>query len=322
MQKDYLKYYTRYNEINKELKENYGDDKERQRKIDLLKYQINEIEVANLKEGEEEQLEEKRKIIMNSEKIAQSLNEADMAIGENTIDLLSTSIRALEKIEQIDKKYEQTVSGLKSVYYELQEISKDISSYREDTYFDEQERNEIEERLNLIYDLKRKYGNSIKEILEYNEEIKLEIDKIENLEERNNKLKKEQKELKQKMIEIASHSSTQEKNADKCERESNKMKTAEYMENYLDEEYEATIISFTNGGMFVQLPNLVEGRVGYESLNDFYNYDPDLEILIGEKSHNVYRLGDKVAVKLIKADKDLREIDFEILPKPKVRTKN
>ena len=104
LKKDYLKYYTRYNEINKELKENYGDDKERQRKIDLLKYQINEIEVASLKEGEEEQLEEKRKIIMNSEKIAQSLNEADLAIGENTIDLLSTSIRALEKIEQIDKK--------------------------------------------------------------------------------------------------------------------------------------------------------------------------------------------------------------------------
>ena len=68
LKKDYLKYYTRYNEINKELKENYGDDKERQRKIDLLKYQINEIEVANLKEGEEEGLEEKRKIIMNYRK--------------------------------------------------------------------------------------------------------------------------------------------------------------------------------------------------------------------------------------------------------------
>lgn len=222
LKKDYLDYYTRYNEINKELKENYGDDKERQRKIDLLKYQINEIEVANLKEGEEDELEEKRKIIMNSEKIAQSLNEADLAIGENTIDLLSTSIRALEKIEQIDKKYEQTVSGLKSVYYELQEISKDISSYKEDTYFDEQERNEIEERLNLIYDLKRKYGNSITEILEYNEEIKQEIDKIENLEERNNELKKEQKELKQKMIEIATRMhKLRKENAEKLSNEIN-----------------------------------------------------------------------------------------------------
>ena len=203
LKSEYFELFTRYNQINKELKENYGDDKERQRKIDLLKYQENEIESAILKESEEEELEEKRKIIMNSEKIAQSLNEADSAIGENTIDLLSTSIRSLEKIEQIDEKYAQTVSGLKSVYYELQEISKDISSYIQDTYFDEQERNDIEERLDLIYDLKRKYGNSIKEILEYNEEIKQEIDKIENLEERNNELKKEQEEVRVKMTKIA-----------------------------------------------------------------------------------------------------------------------
>jgi len=203
LKEKYLEYYLRYNDINKELKENYGDDKERQRKIDLLKYQINEIEIANLKESEEDVLEEKRKIIMNSEKIANSLNEADSAIGENAIDLLSTGIRALEKIEQIDKKYEQTVSSLKSAYYELQEISKDISNFREDTYFDEQERIEIEERLDLIYDLKRKYGNSISEILQYNEEIKKEIDKIENLEERNNQLKQEQKQVKHKMTEIA-----------------------------------------------------------------------------------------------------------------------
>lgn len=203
LKEKYLEYYTRYNDINKELKENYGDDKERQRKIDLLKYQINEIEISNLKESEEDVLEEKRKIIINSEKIANSLNEADSAIGENAIDLLSSGIRALEKIEQIDKKYEQTVSSLKSAYYELQEISKDISSFREDTYFDEQERIEIEERLDLIYDLKRKYGNSISEILQYNEEIKKEIDKIENLEERNNQLKQDQKQLKHKMTEIA-----------------------------------------------------------------------------------------------------------------------
>ena len=203
LKQDYSKLFQRYNEIKNELKENFGDDKERQRKIDLLNYQINEIEVANLKQGEDEELEEKRKIIMNSEKIAQSLGEADLAIGENTIDLLSTSIRALEKIEQIDKKYEQTVTNLKGVYYELQEISKDISNYREDTYFDEQERNEIEERLDLIYDLKRKYGNSITEILQYNEYIKQEINKIENLEERNNELKKEKNELKHKMEKIA-----------------------------------------------------------------------------------------------------------------------
>ena len=110
-------YLTKYNELTRELKENLGDDKERQRKIDLLKYQIDEIEEANLKEGEEETLEEKRKIIMNSEKIAQSLCQADESIGENTIDLLSNAIRALEKIETIDEKYEKTANNLKNIYY-------------------------------------------------------------------------------------------------------------------------------------------------------------------------------------------------------------
>ena len=126
--------------------------------------------------------------------------------------------------------------------------------------------------------------------------------------------------FKTKIAQIAKHSSTQELNADKCERESNKMKLAEYMEDFIDEEYDAMIISFTNGGMFVQLTNLIEGRVGYESMDDFYNYDPDLEMLIGEKTKKVYKLGDKVKVKLVRASKELREIDFEIL-KEKGRTR-
>ena len=122
LKKQYKENYIRYNEIKRELRENYGDEKEKQRKLDLLKYQLNEIQEANLKIGEEENLEEKRKIIMNSEKIAKNLSEADMAIGENTIDIIGTAIRALEKIEDIDKKYEQTVSNLKNTYYEIQEI--------------------------------------------------------------------------------------------------------------------------------------------------------------------------------------------------------
>ena len=199
LKEKYKEYYMQYNKIKKELKENYGDEIERERKIDLLKYQFNEIEVANLKIDEEEALEEKRKIIMNSEKIAKNLEEADMAISDNTIDLLSTAIRALEKIEQIDKKYEESANSLKNVYYELQEISRDISYYKEDTYFDEEERNEIETRLDLLCSLKRKYGNSIKEILEYKENVENEIDRIENLEEYTNKLKSELKEIKNNM---------------------------------------------------------------------------------------------------------------------------
>ena len=78
---EYKKLYNRYNEVKQELKENYGDDKERQRKLDLLKYQVNEIDEANLKIDEEIELEEKRKVMMNSEKIVENLQEADAFIA-------------------------------------------------------------------------------------------------------------------------------------------------------------------------------------------------------------------------------------------------
>ncbi len=203
IKKQYKEKYEKYLEIKQELKNNYGDEKERERKLDLLRYQFNEIEEANLKVQEEDNLEEKRKLMINSEKISKNLNEADIAIGENSIDSINTAIRALEKIENIDKKYEDVSSNLKNIYYELQEISRDISEHKEDVYFDEQERNEVEERLDLIYNLKRKYGNDVQEILNYKDEIEAEINHIENLDEYNNKLKKELKQLKEEMIKLA-----------------------------------------------------------------------------------------------------------------------
>ena len=203
IRRQYKEKYEKYLEIKQELKNNYGDEKERERKLDLLRYQFNEIEEANLKVNEEDNLEEKRKLMINSEKISKNLNEADIAIGENSIDSLNVAIRALEKIENIDKEYEEISSNLKNIYYELQEISRDISEHKEDVYFDEQERNEVEERLDLIYNLKRKYGNDVKEILNYKDEIEAEINHIENLDEYNNKLKKELKQIKEEMTKLA-----------------------------------------------------------------------------------------------------------------------
>ncbi len=109
------------------------------------------------------------------------------------------AIRALEKIEMLDNKYEKVSTDLKSIYYELQELSRDVNEYKNDIYFDEEERDFVEERLNLIYSLKRKYGNTIEEILKYNDEIKDEIKHIDNLEEYNSKLRKEQKEVEKEM---------------------------------------------------------------------------------------------------------------------------
>ena len=199
----YQELYLEYIKIQKELKANFGDDKERQRKIDLLQYQIKEIEEADLKENEEEELEEQRNIIANSAKISENLQKANSLIEDGGIDNISMAIRALEKIEDIDKKYQETSTNLKNLYYELQEVARDINVYKYDTYFDENERNEIEERLDLIRLLKRKYGNTIKEILEYREKIEQELDKIENAEEYNNKLKTQIKEIETEMTEKA-----------------------------------------------------------------------------------------------------------------------
>ncbi len=203
LKESYKNYYNEYKDIVKKLKENFGDEKEKQRRIDLLQYQIKEIEEADLKINEEEELENQRKIIMNSEKIAENLETANNLIEENGIDNISLAIRALEKIESLDSKYEKATNDLKNVYYELQEVSRDISLYKDDTDFDEEERNIVEERLDLIHQLKRKYGNTIEEILQYKDEIQKELDKIENLEEYNMRLKKKKDELQKELNSLA-----------------------------------------------------------------------------------------------------------------------
>lgn len=201
---EYRNLFAKYNQIKTELKNNYGDEQEKQRKLDLLKYQQNEIEEANLKQGEDETLEEQRKIILNSEKIVENLEIADNTLTEQVIEGINTSIRALEKIEGIDENYSKKLSELKNIYYDIQELSRDISEAKEDVYFDEQERNEMEERLDLIFALKRKYGNSIEEILKYKQKVEQEIYEIENVDEINNKLKKELSSVENKMKVLAS----------------------------------------------------------------------------------------------------------------------
>ena len=203
LKKTYIEKFNEYNKIKFELARNYGDDKEKQRKLDLLRYQEKEIEDAKLKVNEEEDLENKRKVIMNSEKIQENLNQADIQISENSIDSLNVAIRSLEKIEDLDEKYKKISENLKSIYYDLKEISIDVCNLKDENEFDEDNRNEIENRLDLIYSLKRKYGNDISEILKYKENITKEIFDIENLEEYTNKLKKDLEKIKTEMLELS-----------------------------------------------------------------------------------------------------------------------
>ena len=194
---------TEYNTLKQELKNTYGEDQEKERRLDLLRYQYNEIKKANLKENEEKELEEKHKMIQNAEKLKDNLCEIDNELNENAIIAISNAIRNLEKIQDCGSKYTEKLSILKSSYYDIQELARDLSYMREDVDFDEEERNQIESRLDLIYSLKRKYGNSILEILEYSNKVENEIHKIVNLDEFHKKIKVQINILKQELSEIA-----------------------------------------------------------------------------------------------------------------------
>ncbi len=200
---EYSQEYEKYIKIKEELSKNYGDDKEKQRKLDLLNYQVNEIEDAKLKIGEEEKLEQIRTQMMASEKITLNLMEAEKSLNEIAVDSINVAIKSLEKIEQYNEEYQNITSRLKDAYYEIQEAASDISSFGEDTYFDEKEQEETEKRLDLISSLKRKYGNNIEEILQYKEEINNEIYEIENLEDYIISLKKQLKISEEKMLKLA-----------------------------------------------------------------------------------------------------------------------
>ena len=198
----YLNLYNEYINLESVLKENYGDEIEKQRRLDLLKYQYNEIEMAKLKLGEDEELDKKRRTIMNSEKVAEALNNVSNNLEGEVIDIVNDSIRSLEKIETVDEKYNKKLIELKNIYYEVQELSRDICNMKEDVYFNEEERNEIEERLDEIYSLKRKYGNTIEDILKYKEKLEIEINRIENIDEENKKIKGKMTKIETEMNKI------------------------------------------------------------------------------------------------------------------------
>ena len=181
----YKQLYKEYVKIKEDLKNNYGDEQEKARKLDLLNYQFNEIELAKLKVGEEEELETQKKKIQNAEKLQNSINSINEELNENVISGISNCIRNLEKIEDCDEQYQKKLAELKSIYYDIEEMARDISYMKEETEFNENTQNEIENRLDLIYSLKRKYGNSINSILEYQTNVKKEIQKIQNIEEVN-----------------------------------------------------------------------------------------------------------------------------------------
>ena len=120
--------------------------------------------------------------------------------------------------------------------------------------------------------------------------------------------------FKQKAIDRARMSSEREKVATKAERDSEDMKKAEFMQDKIGQEYEGIVSSVTQFGIFVELENTVEGLIRFENLgNEYFIYDEERKVLIGEDSNKTYKIGDEVKIRVVRANKQLREIDFEIV---------
>ena len=119
----------------------------------------------------------------------------------------------------------------------------------------------------------------------------------------------------EKLVYISEQSSSRERASIDCEREVEDMKMAEYMEQHIGEHFVGMVSSVTSFGMFVELDNLIEGLVPLRDMDDFFHYDEEHMTLTGEKTHVKYRIGDKVEIKVVKASKEERTIDFEVIKK-------
>ena len=212
----YRELFNEHEKIKQELINNYSDDKQRQRMLDILNYEVNEIDEADLRVDEDDEIKDRIKLISSAEKIATNLQSAENQISNNVIDSLSVAIRDIEKISNFKAEYNSILQVLKSSYYEIQENLREISNEVNEVEFDEEELNNLEERLELINKIKRKYGNTIGEIIEYANSKRDEIDRINNLEEQNQELNNRLNEIENKMLEVAKHlTQIREKNSKK-----------------------------------------------------------------------------------------------------------
>ena len=123
------------------------------------------------------------------------------------------------------------------------------------------------------------------------------------------------KKWEQRLVYNTEHSSERERASIECEREVEDMKMAEYMEEHIGEEFEGMISSVTNFGMFVELDNLIEGLVPLREMNDFFHYDEERMTLTGERTNVKYSIGDRVVVKVVRASREEKTIDFEVIKK-------
>lgn len=197
---EYYENYQAIKEIRKKIEQLGGDSRERERKLDLLKFQIEEIDTLKLKSGEDKELEEQKIIMSNAEKMVSSVEESYNILyeggrGQSILDGLNLVLKELGSIERFDSKVSSYIEKVQSIYYSAEDIVHEIRDYKASLEFDSRELENIEERLDNIFKLKRKYGQSIEEILAYRDEVEKELLELEGSQEKLDEYNKKLEEL-------------------------------------------------------------------------------------------------------------------------------
>ena len=200
---EFQEYYVLYRElvrIKRELDAMITDEAEKQRKIDLLSYQVQEIEDAGLTAGEEQTLESRRKILANAsairDKIAQSyalLSGDDESSG--AVDLLGEASHAIDTAAQLDDALAAASSQLLDLYYNAKDVAADLIGRLDSYDTNDAELDEIEQRLDLIYKLKRKYGDTVEDVIAFGQAAREELERIQSSQERHDHLQAEKRRL-------------------------------------------------------------------------------------------------------------------------------
>ena len=207
----FQEYYTLYRElvrVKRELDALITDEAEKQRKIDLLQYQVQEIEDAGLTAGEEQTLENRRKVLSNAsairDRLAQSyalLSGSDDAAG--AVDLLGEASNAVDAAAQLDPALTAAAGQLLDLYYNAKDVAADLIG-RLDAYdTNDAELDEVEQRLDLLYRLKRKYGSTVEDVIAFGQKAREELDNIQHSQQRHDALQAEKLRLYAKAREKA-----------------------------------------------------------------------------------------------------------------------
>ena len=207
----FQEYYTLYRklvQVKRELDALITDEAEKQRKIDLLQYQVQEIEDAGLTAGEEQTLENRRKVLSNAsairDRLAQSyalLSGSDDAAG--AVDLLGEASNAVDAAAQLDPALTAAAGQLLDLYYSAKDVAADLIG-RLDAYdTNDAELDEVEQRLDLLYRLKRKYGSTVEDVIAFGQKAREELDSIQHSQQRHDALQAEKMRLYAKAREKA-----------------------------------------------------------------------------------------------------------------------